>query len=153
MSKKKASKIQALQAQIEELKQGWQRTQADFENYRKKNEAEREEILMLMKADFLKKITPVLDNFRRALEQLPNDSDWAEGIKQIQKQLEDILMTEGLQKIPVKSGDKFDCNLHEAISCEQNKNIPSDHLIAETESGWKFEDKVIKPAKVRVSKG
>lgn len=153
MRKKKASKIQALQAQIEELKQGWQRTQADFENYRKKNEAEREEILMLMKADFLKKITPVLDNFRRALEQLPNDSDWAEGIKQIQKQLEDILMTEGLQRIPANSGDKFDCNLHEAISCEQNKNIPSDHIIAEIESGWKFEDKVIKPAKVRVSKG
>ncbi len=137
---------------IKELEEGWKRTQADFENYCKRNEEQRGEVLNLMKADFLGKITPVLDNFRRAFEHAP-DSDFAKGIKQIEKQLEDILIAQGLEKIPANPGDKFDCNIHEAISCEQNKKIPLDHIIAETESGWMFSDRVIKPAKVRVSKG
>ncbi|MEK7143154.1 MAG: nucleotide exchange factor GrpE [Patescibacteria group bacterium] len=153
MRKKKTIKIQEFQSQINQLKHGWQRTQADFENYRKKTDTERGEILKLMKADFIAKITPVLDNFRRAFKHTPNNSEWVEGIRQIQKQLEEILASEGLEKIPANPGDKFDCNLHEAISCEPNKNIPSDHIIAQVESGWQFEDKVIKPSKVRVSKG
>ncbi len=153
MTKKKSTQIQVLETQIKELKNGWQRTQADFENFRKKTEAKRGEILNLQKADFMAKITPVLDNFRRAFEHAPKESDWQEGIRQIQKQLEEILVSEGLKKIPANSGEKFDCALHEAISCEQNKKIPLDHIIAELESGWQFEDKIIKPAKVRVSKG
>lgn len=152
MRKKNITKINQFEDEIEKLKTGWQRTQADFENYRNKNEAERAEILSLMKADFIARITPVLDNFRRALIHAAND-DFSRGIKQIEKQLEDILSKEGLEKIPANPGDKFDCNLHEAISCEPNKDIPLDHIIAEVESGWLFEDKVIKPAKVRVSKG
>jgi len=143
---------QSASRRIKELEDGWKRTQADFENYRKRTEAERGEILDFVKADFIAKITPVLDNFRRAFLHAPDD-DFARGVKQIEKQLEDILVSEGLQKIPVNIGDKFDCNLHEAISCEPHKKIPADHLIAELESGWMFEDKVIKPVKVRVSKG
>jgi molecular chaperone GrpE len=145
-------KIQELEQKIKELEDGWRRTQADFENYRKRTEAERGEILNLLKADFLTKITPVLDNFRRAFEHAPDD-EFSKGIKQIEKQLENILLSEGLQKIPADTGDKFDPNLHEAITHEPNKKIPSDHIIAEVESGWMFANKVIKPAKVRVSKG
>lgn len=138
---------------IKELEGGWKRTQADFDNYRKRAEAERGEILNLMKADFIAKITPVLDNFRRAFAHAPKDSDWASGVKQIEKQLEDILISEGLQKIPAETGTKFDPNIHEAITHEPNKKIPLDHIISELESGWMFSDRVIKPAKVRVSKG
>lgn len=148
----KKSHKENLQVKVKEIEDGWKRTQADFENYRKRSEAERGEILEIMKADFLTKIAPVLDNFRRAFLHAPDD-DFAKGVKQIEKQLEDILLSEGLQKIPAGPGDKFNCNLHEAISCEPNKKIPADHIIAETESGWMFEDKVIKPTKVRVSRG
>ncbi len=148
---KKHDQTKELKAKIKELEDGWKRTQADFENYRKRSEAERGEILNLMKADFIAKITPVLDNFRRAFLHAPDD-DFARGVKQIEKQLEDILVAEGLQKIPAKTGDKFDCNLHEAISCEPNKKIPADHILSEVESGWTFQGQVIKPAKVRVSK-
>ena len=137
---------------IKELEDGWKRTQADFENYKKRSESMRGEVLNMMKADFLAKITPVLDNFRRAFAHAPDD-EFARGIKHIEKQLEDILLSEGLQKIPATAGTKFDPNLHEAISCEENHKIPGDHIIAETESGWMFDGKVIKPAKVRVSKG
>jgi molecular chaperone GrpE len=137
---------------IKELEEGWKRTQADFENYKKRSEEQRGEVLNLMKADFLSKITPVLDNFRRAFAHAPND-DFARGVKHIEKQLEDILVSEGLQKIPAEAGMVFNPELHEAITHEPNKKIPADHIIAELESGWMFSDKVIKPAKVRVSKG
>lgn len=148
----KKSNLKELEQKIKELEDGWKRTQADFENYRKRSEEQRSEILNLMKADFLAKIAPVLDNFRRAFEHSPDDN-FAQGVKQIEKQLEDILTSEGLEKISAEPGTKFDCNLHEAISCEANKKIPADHIIAETESGWLFDDRVIKPAKVRVSRG
>lgn len=137
---------------IKELEEGWKRTQADFENYKKRSEEQRGEVLNLMKADFLAKITPVLDNFRRAFEHAPDD-DFARGIKHIEKQLEDILLSEGLKKIPADTRTAFNPELHEAITHEPNKKIPADHIIACLESGWMFEDKVIKPAKVRVSKG
>jgi molecular chaperone GrpE len=162
----KKSQKEILDQKIKELEEGWKRTQADFENFRKRTEEQRGEILNLMKADFLAKITPVLDNFRRAFAHAPArhasqlagvagrpDDEFARGLKQIEKQLEDILTAEGLEKIAAEPGGKFDCNLHEAISCEPNKKIPDDHIIAETESGWMFKDKVIKPSKVRVSKG
>ncbi len=150
--KKKINHTKELQTKIKELEENWKRTQADFDNFQKRTEEDRGEVLSIMKADFLTKITPVLDNFRRAFEHAPDD-DFARGVKQIEKQLEDILISEGLEKIPANTGDKFNCNLHEAVSCEKNKTIPADHIVAETESGWMFSDRVIKPAKVRVSKG
>ena len=145
-------KIDKTKLKIKELEEGWKRTQADFENYRKRTEEQRGEILMMIKADFLAKITPVLDNFRRAFEHSPDD-EFARGVKQIEKQLEDILTSEGLKKIPAEAGMKFNPESHEAISCEPNRKMPADHIIAEIESGWMFEGKVIKPTKVRVSKG
>lgn len=150
--KKDLLKFKEMEAKISELEEGWKRTQADFENYKKRNEDQKFELLGLMKADFLTKITPVLDNFRRAFAHAPKD-EFAQGIKHIEKQLEDILVTEGLEKISANPGEKFDCNLHEAISCEKSKDVIVDHIIAEAESGWMFNHRVIKPAKVRVSKG
>lgn len=152
MKKDQNLKTKELSSKVKELEKGWRRTQADFENYKKRNEDQRGEALNLMKADFVAKITPVLDNFRRAFAHAPDDN-FAKGVKQIEKQLEDILISEGLEKILVKENGKFDCNLHEAISCEENKNIAADYIIAEAESGWMFNNRVIKPAKVRVSRG
>lgn len=148
---KQKNEIEKLKNQVKELQEGWQRCQADFDNYRKRTETLKFEMIDFAKADFMAKITPVLDNFRRAFEHLDINDPKIAGIKQIEKQLEDILAAEGLTKISCEG--KFDPALHEAISCEQNAKIPCDHIIAELESGWQFGDRVIKPAKVRVSKG
>jgi len=148
----KKLQISKLSKEIEELKNGWRRTQADFENYRHRTESQKAAMVELAKADFMTKLTPVLDNFRRAFSHTPDD-DFAKGIKHIEKQLEDILNSEGLVRIKADTGTKFDPNLHEAISCEANNKIVADHIIAEVESGWMFGDKVLKPVKVRVSKG
>lgn len=143
--------IKNLEAKIKELQEGWQRCQADFDNYRKRTETQKFEMVEHAKADFMTKITPVLDNFRRAFEHLNINDPKIAGVKQIEKQLEDLLAAEGLTRI--ETSGKFDPALHEAISYENNKKIPTDHIIAELESGWMFGDRVIKPAKVRVSKG
>ena len=137
---------------IKDLEQSLLRAQADFDNYRKRTEAQKLEMVNFAKADFMAKITPVLDNFRRAFSHLDINDPKIAGVKQIEKQLEDILTAEGLEKIPAESGTKFDPNIHEAISFEENK-IKPDHIISELESGWMFNGKVLKPAKVRVSKG
>lgn len=150
MTKKHDPSRRAEAGKIKELENTCKRIAADFENYKKRNEEIRGELVEFAKADFMAKITPVLDNFRRAFEHAPND-EFAKGIKQIEKQLEDILTSEGLERIDTSS--KFDPNLHEAISCEPNDKVPTDHIITEVESGWKYKNKVLKPAKVRVSKG
>lgn len=152
-----------LEKEIKELKAGWQRTQADFENYKKRVEAEKLENFAYAKAEFMTKIAPVLDNFEYAFAHIKKDpsrigrraeadTPEIEGFLQIKKQLEDILVEEGLEKIPSQSGTRFDPALYEAISYEKN-DLPADTIIETCESGWKFGERVIKPAKVRVSKG
>lgn len=152
MTKKHSKKETDNLKEIEELKKGWQRTQADFDNFVKRVEGEKLENLAQAKAEFMVKISPVLDNFYRAFANTKKDDPIVSGFLQIKKQLEDILADEGLKKISTQKGTKFDPNLHEAISYEEN-DLPTDTIIDELESGWQFEDRVVKPAKVRVSKG
>ena len=148
MTKKNNKK--ELEEKILEIQNGWQRTQADFDSYQKRSEEQKLNIITSANTDLMLKITPVLDNFRRAFLHAPDD-EFARGIKQIEKQLEEILTTEGLKKIETQN-QKFDPEKHEAISYEKNK-LPADQIIAEIESGWIFNDKVLKAAKVRVSSG
>jgi len=145
------TKKSKIEEQIKELQAGWQRTQADFENYKKRTEAQRQETADFIKADFLTRLAPVMDNFRRAFEYVDTNDPKIAGLKLIEKQLEDILKSEGLEKIDTTG--IFDPNLHEAVSHEAHDKTPADHIIAEVESGWRLGDKVIKPSKVRVSKG
>ena len=147
---KKPSEIEELKSKIKELEEMRARIQADFDNYRKRSEEQKLNIISAANADLMLEIVPVLDNFRRAFSHAKADDQFAVGIKQIEKQLEDILVAEGLQKIATTG--KFDPNIHEAISYEEN-TLPAEEIIGEVESGWTFNDKVLKPAKVRVSKG
>lgn len=148
---KKHESDKELKERISDLEDSLKRTAADFANYKKRVEAQQGDLIEFAKAEFVSKITPVLDNFRRAFEHAP-DNDFAKGIKQIEKQLEDLLRAEGLEKIEAEAGQDFDHNFHEAISCEENKDVESNHIIAVLETGWKYNNRVIKPAKVRVSK-
>lgn len=151
-----SKKIQELETKIKELTTGWQRTQADFENYRKRAEGLKTEWLKMANAGLIIELLPVLDNFRRASQHTPDNlknDNWIIGIQQIEKQLETILAQIGLNKIEVRPGDKFDPALHEAISHETDRRIPADNVIEVAEEGYKLADKVLKAVKVRVSKG
>lgn len=141
-------------AKADEYLTGWQRTQADFDNYRRRTETAKAEWLRMAAADTLLRITPILDDFRRAFAHMPPEiegSSWTEGIRQVEKHLRAVLSAGDLT--PIENGGAFDPSLHEAIAYEEHPELPDGTVIDVVEIGWKLGDRVIKPARVRVSKG
>lgn len=117
MKKNDTAKFKELEAKIAELTAGWQRTQADFLNYKKQINEERASLVSSANSGLIYQILPVLDNFKLAADHMPKeleDNNWAQGIKQVERQLESILQNEGLERIKTV-GEQFDPNLHEAI--------------------------------------
>lgn len=145
------------------------RLAADYANLERRISEEREKVTQRASTQWLKKLFPILDNFYRASTHAPTislDDDrttlseeafqkihsYFVGLRQIEKQLEEVLLEAGLKRISTK-GNMFDPNLHEAISYEPSNDVPADHIIDEVEAGWQLKDDVIRPAKVRVSQG
>lgn len=161
--KKKASKqadknidlgaeIERLTQENQELRSGWQRTQADFDNARKRWHEELQNLGDVTRLTTLLEIAPVVDNFRRAFNHTDNTQALTKGVEQIYKQLEKIIADSGLVKIEATS-KHFNPAEHEAISHVPSDSHPPDTVVEEVESGYKYKDKVIKPARVVVSKG
>lgn len=152
--KKIEQEITSLEEKISELTTGWQRTQADFVNYKKQAAEDKVKYCRSANSDLIYDLLPVLDNFQLAAKHVPEnlkDDNWAQGIKQIEKQFEDILSQEGLDKIETV-GIIFDPALHEAVDHVESSE-PEDKIVEEVLSGYMFDGKVIRPAKVNVSKG
>jgi len=145
-----------LKSQIEELRLGWQRTQADFENYKKRTEEDKANWSRSTKVEVLEKILPILDNLTLAATHTPEelkDNSWALGINHISKQIEDSFGELGIEKVSPKPSDKFDHTIHEAVSVQESKIIPEDSIIKTEMDGFKIEGVLTRPAKVVVSKG
>jgi len=143
-----------LEQKIAELTAGWQRTQADLSNYRRQVEDDRKRLIRSASSDLVMEILPVLDNFQLAAKHVPADlenNNWAQGIKQIEKQLENILANEGLEKIETV-GTQFDPQFHEALEHIESDR-PENEIVEEINSGYTFNGEVLRPAKVKVSKG
>ncbi|HMR99203.1 MAG TPA: nucleotide exchange factor GrpE [Anaerolineales bacterium] len=149
--------VDALQRQLEDAEnklaesvEGWQRAQADFQNYRKRVERDNELMYVSMKSDIVKKMLPVLDDLERALQNRPADDAWASGIELIARKLQNILDVEGVKRIEAK-GLEFDPKFHEAISHEPNDEVESHHVIEVVQNGYMLGERVIRPALVRVA--
>ena len=150
-------KLDALQAQLAEAeskaaeyKDGWARSQAEFQNYKKRLERDNELMYASMKGDIIKKVLPALDDLERALQNRPADDAWASGIELIARKLQNILEGEGLKRIEAK-GAAFDPNFHEAITHEPNDEVESEHIIDVVQNGYMLGERVIRPALVRVA--
>ncbi len=139
------------QAQAAEYKDGWQRSVADFQNYKRRVESERAETYQTAVANIIKRYLPVLDDMERALQARPEGLAWAEGIELIYRKLQSILESEGIKRIDAE-GQMFDPNFHEAIGEEHADGIKSGHVIAVVRNGYMLGDKVIRPAMVRVAR-
>ncbi len=130
----------------------WQRAQADFINYKRRSEQEKQEVTELAHASLILNILPVLDDLERAFNLLPADlakADWATGFSLIARKLKSTLEAQGLT--PIKAiGEVFDPRLHEAIKEGKGKE---GLVIEEAQTGYKFRDKVIRPSKVVVGNG
>ena len=151
--KKQAEKIAELQEHINDLTTGWQRTQADFVNYKKQVSDERQRTIKMANADLISELLPVLDNFQLAAKHLPEnlaDDNWAQGVQQIEKQFESILLDCGLQKIS-SLNQQFDPEIHEAVE-EVESDAASGTVVEELSVGYKFDNIVLRPARVKVAK-
>jgi molecular chaperone GrpE len=147
-----ALRQQALQAEARaaENLDGWQRALAEFQNYKKRVERDRDSDQAAMKSDLIRKVLPVLDDLERALQNRPEEDAWVDGIDLIQRKLQAILQTEGVQRIEAE-GAIFDPNFHEAISQEPVDGVESGRVVAVVQQGYVLGDRVIRPAQVRVA--
>ena len=156
MAKKeiKNEKIIELEQKIGELTAGWQRTQADFVNYKKQAADDRIKLIKSANTNLIYDLLPVLDNFELAAKHVPEnlkDDNWAQGIRQIEKQFEDILFSNGLERIEAIS-QEFNPANHEALE-EVESEKPEGEIVEVVLSGYKFNNEILRPAKVKVSKG
>jgi molecular chaperone GrpE len=146
-------RLEEAEAKVAEHLDGWQRAQAEFQNYRKRIERDNESLYASMKGDIIKKFLPVLDDLERALQTRPESMDghaWINGIDLILRKLQGILEAEGMKRIEAE-GAAFDPNFHEAISHEPSETVESGHVIAVVQNGYMLGDRVIRPALVRVA--
>jgi molecular chaperone GrpE len=131
---------------------GWQRAQADYINYKRRSEQEKNEISQLANSILILNILPILDDWERALASIPEelaDLSWVEGIRLIERKLRGILEAQGLSPIEAV-GQPFDPTLHEAAM--QGKGEEG-IVVGELRKGYKFRDRVIRPSKVVVGNG
>ncbi|NWG35320.1 MAG: nucleotide exchange factor GrpE [Chloroflexi bacterium] len=152
-----SAEFEALKKQLEEAetkaseyKDSWMRSQAEFQNYKKRLERDHDMLRASMKGDIIRKVLPVLDDLERALQNLPADESWANGIELIVRKFQGMLESEGIKRIEAV-GAEFDPNLHEAISHEASQEVASGHVIAVVQNGYVLGERVIRPALVRVA--
>lgn len=149
--------IDSLKRQLEEAaakasehRDSWLRSQAEFQNYKKRLDRDNELMYASMKGDIIKKVLPALDDLERALQNRPADDAWANGIELIARKLQNMLESEGVKRIEAE-GEEFNPHFHEAISHEHNEDFESGHVIAVVQNGYKLGERVIRPALVRVA--
>lgn len=133
---------------------GWQRAQADYQNLRKESEQARIDSIKLSNKALIENLIPVFDNFAIATKHLPEDlqnNNWVQGIVYIYKQLQDILIAEGVEIIN-PMGEIFDPNIHEAVETVESEDIENQNTIIEVlQVGYKLNGRLIRSARVKVS--
>jgi molecular chaperone GrpE len=152
--KEKVTKEDKQQAEYTELKDLLQRTQADFVNYRRRNEEDKANFVKYATSDVIEQILPVMDNFALAAKHVPTDienSSWVIGIKAIEKQLEQVLLVNGLTTVDAV-GQQFDPKQHEALGEIADKSQNDGIIMSEEAPGYLLNGKLIRPAKVIVNK-
>ncbi|HDN84275.1 nucleotide exchange factor GrpE [Candidatus Aerophobetes bacterium] len=146
--------IESSDKEAEEYLDHLKRLKAEFENYKKRMVRERQQLINWAVEDIIKEFLPVLDDLERAIESTEVSSDFsslAQGIKMVHQQFKGILQKKGLQEIPAK-GQEFNPHLHEAIMRIESNDHPDNVVVEEMRKGYKFKDKVLRPAMVKVNR-
>lgn len=148
------AELAAVQGEAGDNLAGWQRATADFQNYRRRTELEREQLLGLANESLLRKVLSIVDDFDRAIEAMPPELakvSWVEGIAAIDRKLRVLLESEGVTPIEA-AGRPFDPREHEALTHEETTKAPDETVIGEIQRGYRIRDKVLRPSLVSVAK-
>ncbi len=154
-----AERIEQLERELTETQRSdaehrdnWHRSAADFANYKRRTDEERATLAQFSNALLIGKVLGVLDDFDRALENVPADAHdpWVEGVRLTERKLRNVLESEGVTPIEAV-GQPFDPNLHEAVVHEETADHPDNQVIGELQRGYRLHDRVIRPSLVRVA--
>lgn len=136
---------------IEELKDLLQRTQANFENYRKQTEKRVEEMQEMAGKQLIVELLPIVDNFELALQHAEGDRPFVKGVKLIYAQLLGFLENAGVQLIDARQ-QLFDPKIHEAL-LKVESELPENTVLEELQKGYTLQGRVLRPARVKISAG
>lgn len=148
-----ATQLTEAQAKANEYLDGWQRARADFANYRKRAEKERDEVYQTASVETLRKLLPVIDDFDRAITSVPADKasdDVIKGFSLIHRKLMSLLESSGVTVIN-PMGEEFNPAFHEAIGQDESSDVKSGHITVVLQKGYLHGNKVLRPALVRVA--
>jgi molecular chaperone GrpE len=155
------SSLQALQQELAEQKkqsayhrEQWMRSAANLENYKKRVEKERSELLKLGQGALIAQLLAVLDDLERAILTLPaplHALTWSDGLALIERKLHLVLEQHGLKEIE-SLGKAFDPTVHQSILVEETTEYPDGEVMAVLQKGYLFHDRVMRPAMVRVAR-
>ncbi len=154
--------IDALQKQLEECRKqseehldGWKRAKADYINFKNEQDKRSKEFAQFASMATLMQCLPVVENFRKAFNHVPEllkDSEWVKGIEHIYRQMKEMLKVMGVQEYTELIGQPFNPEKHQAVGQEQRDDFGDDVISQEIEAGYMLHGKVMQPAKVIVNK-
>ena len=145
------SELQKLKAERDALLDRLSRAQAEFENARRRAAKEQQEFRDYATADAIKSLLPVVDSLERALQVKSDPAELRAGVELIYKQLQAALSKLSVNAI-VSQGEPFDPRFHEAIEMVETNDAPDHHVVEELQRGYKFKDRLLRPAMVKVAK-
>lgn len=147
------AELTAAKAEAKQHYDAMLRARADFTNYKKRVERERADISERAVLDVMKAVLPIIDDFERSLENVPEelkDTPWVEGTAAIERKLKKLLETYDIEPIdPV--GEPFDPDKHQGLGVDESSDMESGHVTATLQKGYVKDDKVLRPALVRVA--
>lgn len=153
--KKLDERTEDLQQQLGELTLDLQRTRADFENYRKRVETEKQSAHQMGQAKSVMKLLPVIDTIERAIANVPEelkDNPWAKGVAGLNKQLDKQLKEIGLEKIDAKPGTPFNPEFHQAVQFDETAEGDKEVIAEELRAGYILNGAVVRDAMVKVTR-
>jgi molecular chaperone GrpE len=155
-----AEELQDLKTRAAKADENWDkylRTVADLDNYRKRVGREKEELARFTTERVVTALLPTLDNLERAIDAAQThgseNSALLQGLTQVHSQFRRTLMEFGLQEVIAGAGEPFDPNLHEAVSQVESPEHAEGHVVEQFQRGYKLADRLLRPARVVVSKG
>lgn len=154
-AKKAAKADDTLQQQVAELTADLQRVRADFENYRKRAEADKAATYQHGQAAAIMQLLPVIDNIERAIAYTPvelKENKWAQGVASLVKNLESSLERLNLKRIEASAGTAFDPELHEAIQMDEDAEGDHEVIAEELQAGYSLNGQPIRHSMVKVTR-
>lgn len=151
----KSKKQEELEQQVSELTLDLQRTRADFENYRKRVEQEKEMARGSGRAGAIMKLLPVVDNIERSIAHLPaelKDNSWANSVVKLTKNLEKSLADMGVERIDAETGSVFNPDLHDAVQFDEDADGEHEVIAEVLQPGYKVDGIVMRPSMVKVTR-